>query len=67
MKEENKLNALILSVGGTYEPLVTCMKEFKPDCVYFLHSKDTLKVTKDVIEKSNFKGETRYKEKSFRN
>lgn len=62
MKEENKLNALILSVGGTYEPLVTCMKEFKPDCVYFLHSKDTLKVTKDVIKKSNFKGETRYKE-----
>lgn len=60
--ENNKLNALILSVGGTYEPLVTCVKEFKPDFIYFLHSEGTLKIAKEVIERTAFNGNTKFKE-----
>ena len=62
MKTNNRLNALILSVGGTSEPLITCIKELKPDCVYFLHSKGTLKIAKEVLKKTKFNGEVLYKE-----
>lgn len=33
--------ALVLSVGGSSEPLIYSIKTYKPDFIYFLHSKDT--------------------------
>lgn len=33
--------ALVLSVGGSSEPLIYSIKTYKPDFIYFLHSGDT--------------------------
>lgn len=35
--------ALVLSVGSSPEPLIYSIKTYKPDFIYFLHSKDTRK------------------------
>ena len=42
--------ALILSCGGSSEPLEYCIENMKPDLVYFLCSKDSLDIA-DAIEK----------------
>ena len=38
----NKEEILILSVGGSEEPLIYSINEFKPDKVVFLHTPGTL-------------------------
>ena len=35
--------ALVLSVGGSSEPIIYSIRTYKPDFIYFLHSKDTRK------------------------
>lgn len=47
-------NALVLSTGGSPEPLIKCIYDYQPDFVYFLHSEDSLKIAKEVIEKTGF-------------
>ena len=42
-------NAIILSVGGSPEPLIYCLKNFDYDIVYFLHSEESKKDAISVI------------------
>lgn len=43
------MNALILSCGGSPEPLIFCIKNLKPDLTYFLCSKDTIDIANDIV------------------
>ena len=44
------MNALILSCGGSPEPLIFCIDHYKPDFTYFLCSKDTVDMAGDVVK-----------------
>ena len=44
---ENK-KALILTTGGTAEPLIEAIKKLNPDYISFVHSEDTEKIALDV-------------------
>lgn len=52
MDEKEKI--LILSVGGSPEPLIYSINEFKPNKVVFLHSPQTLKEAHEVLGETNF-------------
>lgn len=45
---ENKEYVLVLTVGGSPEPLIKSIKEAKPDIVYFLHSEDSIDEATEV-------------------
>ena len=47
MKKKKKV--LILSVGGTEKPLILAINSFKPDLVYFIHSKETEKTIETIL------------------
>ena len=49
--------ALILSCGGSPEPLIFSIKNLKPDYIYFLCSNDSKNEVSDIIEKSDFSKE----------
>lgn len=49
---ENKKNALVLSVGGTPEPLIKVIKSLNPNLVYFLHTKETQQITQNIISET---------------
>lgn len=46
--------ALVLSVGGSEEPLIYSIKKFKPDFIYFLHSKDTKKSVYKILDEFDY-------------
>lgn len=46
-----KKKILVLSVGGSEEPLIFSINEFKPDQIIFLHSTSTLYQCGKIIEK----------------
>ncbi|WP_276955360.1 TIGR02710 family CRISPR-associated CARF protein [Methanobrevibacter woesei] len=46
--------ALVLSVGGSEEPLIYSIKKFKPDFIYFLHSKDTKKSVDKILDEFDY-------------
>ena len=48
--------ALILSCGGSSEPLEYCIENMKPDLVYFLCSKDSLDIADAIEKKYNSNG-----------
>lgn len=54
-------NALVLSVGGTPDPLIWCINNLKPDFVYFIHSEKTLKDADTVLKEAEFSGEYKFK------
>lgn len=56
--EKKKL--LILSVGGSPEPLIYSINEFKPDMVYFMHSPETKNMCGDILEETGFEGKVEY-------
>ncbi|WP_042708493.1 TIGR02710 family CRISPR-associated CARF protein [Methanobrevibacter wolinii] len=56
---------LVLSVGGSPEPLIISINTFKPDAVYFIHSKETLETIKNVVSEVPF--EFSYKTKLIEN
>lgn len=56
---------LVLSVGGSPEPLIISINTFKPDAVYFIHSKETLGTIKNVVSEVPF--EFSYKTKLIEN
>ena len=56
--EKKKL--LILSVGGSPEPLIYSINEFKPDMVYFMHSPETENMCGDILEETGFEGKVEY-------
>ena len=45
------MNALVLSCGGSPEPLEFCIKNLKPDCVYFLCSDASVEIAEVIQEK----------------
>jgi CRISPR-associated protein (TIGR02710 family) len=45
-------NALVLSVGGSPEPLIKIIKSLNPDLVYFLHTRETIQMTKEIINET---------------
>lgn len=49
--------ALILSCGGSPEPLIFSIKNIKPDFVYFLCSDDSKKEVEDILIDANFSKE----------
>ena len=52
-----KEEVLVLSVGGTAEPLTFSINEFKPDLVCFLHTSKTLETCEIVLNETNFNRE----------
>ena len=54
-----KEEVLVLSVGGTAEPLTFSINEFKPDLVCFLHTSKTLETCEIVLNETNEKVEIR--------
>lgn len=46
--------ALVLSVGGSSEPLIYSIKTYKPDFIYFLHSKDTREHVDITLEEFDY-------------
>ncbi len=50
----NKEEILILSVGGSEEPLIYSINEFKPDKVVFLHTPGTLYQIAKILDKVNW-------------
>ena len=42
------MKALILSCGGSPEPLIFCIENFNPDFTYFLCSNDSIGIAKDI-------------------
>ena len=44
------MKALILSCGGSPEPLIFCINDFKPDFVYFLCSNDSVDIANDIAD-----------------
>ena len=51
----SKEKILILSVGGSEEPLIFSINTFKPDKVVFLHSTATLYQCGKILEKIQWK------------
>lgn len=47
------MRALILSCGGSPEPLIFCIENIKPDLTYFLCSSDSVDIAKGVINECN--------------
>ena len=54
----NKERILILSVGGSEEPLIFSINEFKPDKIVFIHSTATLYQCGKIIEKTKWNKES---------
>lgn len=48
------MDALVLSCGGTVEPLVESIKEYKPYLVYFLHSEQSFYQAMYILSIFNF-------------
>lgn len=46
--------ALVLSVGGSSEPIIYSIKTYKPDFIYFLHSKDTREHVDITLEEFDY-------------
>lgn len=64
----NKIkNALVLSVGGTIEPLIKCIEEFKPDCIYLLHSEGSFKEALELCKITGFEDGNKSKFKQVYN
>lgn len=49
------MNALILSCGGSPEPLIFCINNFKPDFTYFLCSNDSIDIANDIAIECSLK------------
>lgn len=47
------MKSLILSCGGSPEPLIFCINDFKPDFVYFLCSNDSVDIANDIADECN--------------
>ena len=47
------MRALILSCGGSPEPLIFCIGNIEPDLTYFLCSSDSVDIAKSVIKECN--------------
>ena len=60
------MEALILSCGGSHEPLQYCIKNYTQDFVYFLCSKDTVDIAEEIIKQENI-NEDKYKVKIVSN
>lgn len=51
------MRALILSCGGSPEPLIFCINDLKPDFIYFLCSNDSVDITDSIVKKCNIQDE----------
>ena len=58
--------ALVLSVGGSEEPLIYSIEKFKPDFIYFLHSKDTRKSVDIILNNFDYDS-SQYRLKELKN
>lgn len=58
--------ALVLSVGGSEEPLIYSIERFKPDFIYFLHSKDTRKSVDIILNNFDYDS-SQYRLKELKN
>lgn len=47
------MKALILSCGGSPEPLIFCINDYEPDLTYFLCSDDSVDIAYDIAKKCN--------------
>ena len=47
------MKALILSCGGSPEPLIFCIENYKPDFTYFLCSNDSVDIAHDIAKDCN--------------
>ena len=48
------MKALILSCGGSPEPLIFCIKNYKPDFTYFLCSNDSVDIANAIADEFDF-------------
>ena len=53
MSDEKRI--LVLSAGGSEEPLEFAINEINPDLVYFLHTQKSKSICEKVIEKNGGK------------
>ena len=49
-------NVLILTVGGTPDPLIKSINDIKPDLIYFIPSKQTIHEIEGILKETNFEG-----------
>lgn len=49
------MKALVLSCGGSPEPLIFCINNYQPDLTYFLCSSDSIDKADEVIKECNIK------------
>lgn len=47
------MKSLILSCGGSPEPLIFCINDYKPDFTYFLCSNDSVDIAVDIAKNCN--------------
>lgn len=45
--------ALILTVGGSNNPIIYSINRINPDFIYFIHSKSSLKNVQEIVDKLN--------------
>ncbi len=57
----NKKKLLILTVGGSEEPLIKAIYKVHPDLVYFIHSEKSLKKIKPIKDAVDFEFESKCK------
>lgn len=60
------MKALILSCGGSPEPLIFCIENYKPDFTYFLCSNDSIDIAHDIAKSCGF-NDNQYKLKTVEN
>lgn len=47
------MKSLILSCGGSPEPLIFCIRDYEPDFTYFLCSNDSVDIANDIAKECN--------------
>lgn len=53
--QSKRCEVLVISVGGTPEPVMFAMNYYRPDYVIFFSSKESSKITVDVIQRIDYK------------
>lgn len=60
------MKALILSCGGSPEPLIFCIEDYEPDFTYFLCSNDSVDIAHDIAKNCNL-GDNQFNVKVVKN
>jgi CRISPR-associated protein (TIGR02710 family) len=53
------MKALVLSLGGSNDPLIKCIKDYNPDLIYFIPSIKSANQIDEILEETKFQNEIR--------